>query len=117
MRRRRFVRSKRRPYTWDEHSLLAWALYCTYVDLVDISVATHNRYGKSNTLAAATRRAEQAISRLRSELDSQLFKDHPDTATADVYYPGIEVEREFQDLDEPMPSEPTGGSKWHAIGI
>lgn len=74
--------------TFEEHRELGRRLHATDVaagrDFVDLA----NRYGTSTKLARRARRVMNDLSELRSELDSQLCREHPDDFAPEVYYPG-----------------------------
>jgi hypothetical protein len=77
------VRPSAHPLTLAEHVSLGAELHAVRERLV-IEMTGRYRGSPGRRLSPAV----NAIDKLRSALDSQLYVDHPDDFDVDVYYPG-----------------------------
>ena len=80
----------RRPLTVDEHRELGIYLRGVHERLVKLNVDLANRGPKSSKVVRRAQAAHEALSKLRSELEEEMFRDHPeldgDAVFLNVYY-------------------------------
>lgn len=81
------------PLTLEEHRNLGLELARTQDRLVELSVDLANRYGKNSKISTRSKAAHTRLSELRSLLEEELFKEHPDLDRqgVEVYYPRAET--------------------------
>lgn len=76
---------KRPPLSLDEHRQLGLELSEMRNRMVTLAVDLSGRYRQTRSPRRALR-AQAALDDLRSELDNQLLRDHPDDFEPRVYY-------------------------------
>lgn len=80
--------ARTKPLTLAEHAALGAELHAINRRLTEIGVALANRYGSSSKTGRHALKLPDALSDIRSDLDSALAGDHPNEFSPRVYYPG-----------------------------
>lgn len=78
---------ERRNLSLQEHQLLGIKLTTQQDYLARLAAKLRDRYGDSHPAAILAGRAANDVNSLRSELDDQLYRDHPAQSNSRVYYP------------------------------
>ncbi|MFI2081462.1 hypothetical protein ACH43Y_14080 [Streptomyces rubiginosohelvolus] len=79
--------------THEEHVALGLRLAAIRDELVHLSVQLGNAYPRQGPEAVPEKKLEiayRALDQARSELENALFREHPNVAETNVYYPSQE---------------------------
>jgi hypothetical protein len=77
---------KRKNLTLLEHQELGIKLKAAREILMEASCKIPNTYGKTSKLGKMALRPLHCLDLLKSELDSQVFRDYPNLADSSIYY-------------------------------
>ena len=74
------------PLTMDEHGEIEDFLRRTRAEWHTISIHILNAYPQTSQAHKVARQLVKALDAAKTELEEQMFQDHPEEGTVDVYY-------------------------------